>query len=123
MTRNTKMVRFACALVMTFATIGCNAPDASSSQATGQVRGKVTARGKPLAKSQLSFTPSDVDGKSPPVVSTEINENGTFEVTTVVGQTYVTLAGPDVGKTPQLPYYSKTIHVKPGSNEFNIALP
>ena len=102
---------------------GCGNPDTSSSTATGLVKGKVTLAGKPLAKTEIQFNPSNVNRKSAPVVTVAVKEDGTYEVTTLVGQNQVSLTGPGVAKVPQLAYFTKTIDVQTGTNDMDIILP
>jgi hypothetical protein len=127
MSRRIKAVWYACALATSFVVPGCDgigsAPDATSSKATGLVKGKVTVGGKPLAKAEVRFNASNVNRTDVPVVSAPIKDDGSYEVTTLVGQNQVSLTGPGVAKSPRLSYYSKTIDVKSGENEFDIVLP
>ncbi len=118
-----KAILCGCAL----ATFGCggigSSPDTTSSTATGQVKGKVSLRGKPVSQVEVSFNPSNLNRKNAAVATAKLNADGTYEVTTLVGQNQVALTGPGVAKVPQLSYFTKTIDVQTGMNDLNIEIP
>ncbi len=105
--------------------LGCNegyqVPSASSSTTQAQVKGKVTLNGNPVAKADVTFNPANVNRRTAPSATVKTNDNGTYELTTLVGENTVTLGGGrSVAKKQQLQYFSKTFDVQPGDNSFDI---
>jgi hypothetical protein len=127
MSRIIRVITRACTIAMPMVFLGCgglgSTPDTTSSTETGQVKGRVTVGGKPLAKAEVRFNPSNLNRKDAPAVIVPIKADGTYELTTLVGQNQISLAGPGVATIPRLSYYSKPLDVKPGSNEYDIAFP
>ena len=106
---------------------GCDgsggAPTASSSTAQAKVKGTVTQKGKPLAKVDVKFNPANVNRKSAPSVTATTGDDGSYEITTLVGENTVSLGGAAMSKDAKLMYFSKTIDVKAGDNPFDITFP
>jgi ABC-type phosphate transport system ATPase subunit len=112
------------------ALIGCsgdgaptNTPDGTSSMTKAQVKGKVTVEGKPLTDGEINFNAANVNRRTVGMVTEKIKPDGTFEVSTLVGNNVISLSGPTVSKTPKLQYFSKSYDVKEGSNDLDIAVP
>lgn len=114
-------------LAATSACCGCDAssgaPAASSSTTQARVNGRATLKGKPLARAEIRFNPANVNRKTAPIATATIASDGSYEVTTLVGDNSVTLGGPSLRKNPQLQYTAKTINVKEGDNTFDLVLP
>jgi hypothetical protein len=130
MNRIIKSIWRGCVLAMPLASLACGiggSPDATSSSATGLVKGKVIVSGKPLTKTktktELRFNPSNINRMDAPSAVAPVTADGTYEVTTLVGQNQVSLSGPGVAKSPKLSYFTTVIDVKPGDNEFDIEIP
>jgi hypothetical protein len=115
------------ALATLFALGGCDgsggAPPASSSTEKATVKGKVTVKGKPLAKADVRFNAANINRKTGAIASTTTGDDGSYEVTTLVGENAVTLGGAAPAKDAKLMYFSKTIDVKAGDNPFDIDIP
>jgi hypothetical protein len=114
-------------LVTTLASWGCDglsgAPAASSSTTEAKVRGKVTRNGKPLVRAEIRFNPANVYRKSAPMATAMTGADGSYEVSTLVGENAVTLGGRAVRKNNQLQYTARTLDVKEGENTFDLSLP
>ena len=52
-----------------------------------------------------------------------IKNDGTYEITTLVGQNSIRIGGPPVHKNPQLGYAGLTYTVTSGDNTYDIELP
>lgn len=121
--------RLLSALILTvaFTCSGCDetsgAPRASSSTTQAKVKGRVTLKGKPLAKAEIQFNPANVHRKTAPVVATTIDDDGNYEVTTLVGENTITLGGRVLRKNVQLQYTARTLEVKEGDNTYDLPLP
>ncbi len=113
-------------LATAFAFCGCDgaggAPRASSSTTQARVKGRVTVKGKPLARAEIRFNAANVHRKSAPMATATINADGSYEVTTLVGENTVTLNGPALRKNVGLQYAATTIEVREGENTFDLTL-
>lgn len=129
------------ALLLAVAAAGCG----SSGPQTGRVSGKITHKGEPLTKGNITFVPNAPD--TPNAVS-PIGPDGTYELTTseygrgaVVGDYKVAISGlapsdildyipkePVARKSPLSPKYEDTntsgltAKVERGSNTYNFDL-
>lgn len=114
-------------LTATFACSGCDglsgAPAASSSTTQAKVKGRITQKGKPLAQAEIRFNPANVHRKTAPTATATTDADGSYEITTLVGENTVTLGGQVVRKNTQLQYTAKTLDVKEGENRFDLPLP
>lgn len=97
-------------------------PRASSSTTQARVKGRVTVKGKPLARAEIRFNAANVHRKSAPMATATINADGSYEVTTLVGENTVTLNGPALRKNVGLQYAATTIEVREGENTFDLTL-
>ncbi len=113
------------AAILAVAIWGCgeDKPAAESSTAEAKVTGKVMIHGKPMTSGELRFNPQNYVRKDAQVRKATINKDGTYEVTTLVGQNAVSISGPEITKEPQLGYGAQTIDVKDGTNTLDIVLP
>jgi hypothetical protein len=106
---------------------GCDgssgAAAASSSTTEATVRGKVTVNGKPLARAEIRFNPANVRRRAAPMATGMTGADGSYEVTTLVGENTVTLGGRALRKNIRLQYTAKTLVVMEGENTFDVQLP
>jgi hypothetical protein len=108
------------------AAVGCGpgGPHAESSLAEATVTGRVESAGKPITKGQVIFDPSNVSRPREVARTAEIGPDGTYKVTTLIGENRVTVAIP--GRRPKAgsPYVQQTVDVKAGQeNTFPITVP
>ncbi len=115
----------ALAAVFASADCGCSdgTPSASSSTVQATVKGKVTHKGKPLAKVGVMFNPANVNRKSAASVTTTAGADGAYEITTLVGENTVSLVGPVATKKPVLNYFNLAVDVKAGENAIDLNVP
>jgi hypothetical protein len=102
---------------------GDSTPLARSSTTRAKVRGKVTFKGKPLAKVDIQFNPANINRPTAATARASIDKDGRYEVTTLVGDNTVTLSGPALRKNTRLQYTARTLDAKEGENTFDLALP
>jgi hypothetical protein len=102
---------------------GSGPPAASSSTEQAKVKGKVTRKGKPLAKVDVKLNPANVNRKSASTVTATTGDDGSYEVTTLVGQNTITLGGATAAKDPKIMYFSKPVDVNAGDNLVDIDIP
>jgi hypothetical protein len=114
-------------IATTLACCGCDgssgAPLASSSTTEAKVKGKVTRKGKPLARAEIRFNPANVNRKTVPMATATTAADGSYEVTTLVGENVVTLGSRALRKNTRLQYTARTLDVKEGENRFDLPLP
>ena len=115
------------ALALGLALGGCDGsspPRASSSTARATVKGKVTLKGKPLAKVEIRFNAANVNRKDAPTSSGVANDDGLYEVTTLVGENSISFGGPTAAKNARgLAYFNKSVDLKAGDNTVDIDIP
>src|SRR5436305_13050248 len=115
------------ALAAIFACCGCaragGAVPASSSTTRARVRGKVTRKGRPLAGAEIRLNPANIHRKTAPVAIATTGADGSYEVTTLVGENSLTLGGRVLRRDTQLQYTAKALDVKEGENTFDVPLP
>lgn len=102
---------------------GSGAPPASSSSEQAKVTGKVTEKGKPLAKIEVRFNAANINRKSAPTVTAMTGEDGSYTITSLVGQNSVTLGGAAASKNSRIAYFSKPVELKAGENTVDIDIP
>jgi hypothetical protein len=100
---------------------GLSSQDTSTAEA--KVSGTVKLRGKTLDRGEIVFDPSNYKRKDAPARSAPIKKDGTYEITTFVGQNSVRLAGDAVQKEPMLSGAMQTIDVKPDDNKIDFDFP
>ena len=94
----------------------------------GQLTGKVTFQGQPLAKAELTFV--SLDQAKPTVVVATVNDEGTYELKNAIpaGKYVVTVTAKRGGKDILPPKYGLTttselrVEVKDGQNELDFEL-
>ena len=102
---------------------GSGAPYAESSRTEAKVSGRVTAAGKAISKGQVIFDPANINRRSEPARTAEIHQDGTYELTTLIGANRVTVAIPARRSKKGAPDVQHVCEVQSGENTFNIALP
>ena len=103
---------------------GCGEkPSVDSTVAEGKVTGSVKIKGKPMTAGTITLDPSNYVRSNQTVRTGVIKADGTFEVTTLIGQNTVRVAGPATVKSPELGYYNQTIDVKSAGTTLEIDLP
>jgi hypothetical protein len=112
------------ASVCAFAIVGCGSatPYAEASLTEAKVSGRVTAAGKPVTKGQIIFDPANVNRRNERARTAELRTDGTYEVTTLIGENRVTVAIPVPRTKGQYPYNQRTCAVKVGINSLDIEL-
>ena len=116
------------ALAALFTLGGCGEgpPPSSSSTEQAKVKGKVSHQGKPLPNVEVRFNAANVNRKSAPTVTATTKDDGSYEISTLVGGNSVSLGGEGLAKLKdsKAGYFSKPIDVKPGENPpFDIDVP
>ncbi|QDV38778.1 hypothetical protein [Tautonia plasticadhaerens] len=86
------------------------------------VSGKVTLNGKP-ATGTISFDPSNVERKNAAARSTPINEDGSYTITTLIGQNRVSFSGPEISKNPDILNAAYMHDLQAGENKLDFDLP
>jgi len=103
---------------------GSGAPYAESSTTEATVTGRVTSEGKPVTKGQVIFDPTNINRRKETPHMADIRKDGTYEVTTLIGDNRVTLAIPSRPKKKAgTRIFQKVYDVKVGTNTFDIEAP
>jgi hypothetical protein len=116
----------ALALLLALTLVGCGdgTPPASSSLEPATVKGKVKQRGTPLAKLEIRFNATNINRREAPEAMAITNDDGSYEVKTVVGENTITFTGPAVSKySKQLIYFNKSVDLQAGENSVDIEVP
>jgi hypothetical protein len=113
------------AVLMRMAASGCGsgAPHAESSLTEATVTGRVTTQGKPITKGQVVFDPANVNRPREAARTAEIGPDGSYKVTTLIGDNRVTVAIPGRPMKKGTPYVQQTCKVQAGENTFDITVP
>jgi hypothetical protein len=101
---------------------GDERPAVESSMAEATVRGTVRIKGKLATRGTVTFDPSNYLRKDAAARSARIAKDGTYSVTTLVGENTVMVQSPDLGRNSRLAYNEQTFVVKDGTNTFDIDL-
>lgn len=102
---------------------GCSGkPSVSSSNEEATVRGTVTIKGKKVSRGDVVFDPSNYQRKFASERRAPIQEDGSYEVTTLVGTNRVRVDSPDAAKA-SVGYSTIDFEVQPGENPLDIVLP
>jgi hypothetical protein len=83
----------------------------------------VIAQGKPIIKGQVVFDPANVNRPREPARTAEIRKDGTYEVTTLIGENRVTVAIPGRSRKAGAPYFQQIFNVQAEGNTFDITVP
>jgi hypothetical protein len=114
------------AILCVLASAGCDsgAPYAEASTTEATVTGRVTSSGKPLTRGRVIFDPSNVNRRSQAARTAAIGADGTYQVTTLIGENRVTVAIPGRHTKAGAPYVQQICDVKAGEqNTFDITVP
>jgi hypothetical protein len=117
------------AAVLLVATGGCNSNPAASaltsSMEEATLHGTVRVDGKPVNNGTLSFRTAHINRPNSPTKNAQINKDGSYSVTTVVGENYVEVECKEMN-TKQAKRFRGTeqlIMVKSGDNTVDIEIP
>lgn len=103
---------------------GSGAPAVSTSKTEAKVRGKVVIRGKPVTKGLVWFDPANYRRKDALARSAEVTKEGTYEITTLIGENSVRYEGPATANSRELDGMILGYDVKDSvDNQFDIVLP
>jgi len=76
-----------------------------------------------MSSGKVTLDPSNYARENSLPRTGEIKSDGTYEVTTLVGQNVVRVAGPEISKSPRLGYANETVDVPSGGMTHDIVLP
>ncbi|MHC5540881.1 hypothetical protein ACYOEI_21880 [Singulisphaera rosea] len=107
------------------AATGCEGgmPSVSSSFDQATVHGTVTVKGKRVSSGKVVFDPSNVYRKQTTSASAEIGKDGTYTISTLVGENRINVVSPETTKERRLQFLSLDYEVQGGDNTFDIELP
>jgi len=107
------------------ASLGCGGgkPSVDTTNEEATVKGTVTLKGKPLAKGEIRFDASNYLRKNVTAKSAELQPDGSYQITTLVGANRITFLSPMLNKDPALQESTVEFDVKSGENTLDIALP
>ena len=116
------------ALAALLALGGCDGsggrPPASSSTEQAKVKGKVTLKGKPLAKVEVRFNPANVNRKSAPTATAIAERRRLLRGHDPRRREHRLPRRPGGDQEPQqLTYFNKSVDVKAGENTVDLAIP
>lgn len=109
---------------LTIAGTGCGGgiPAVSTSKTEATVHGKVVVRGKPATKGLVWFDPANYRRKDVAARSTEVSKDGTYAITTLIGENSVRYEGPATAGNRELDGAIQSYEVKDGENQFDLVL-
>jgi hypothetical protein len=123
MTRASKMVALlGASTILVGWGCGGGTPSISSSTLEVTVKGTVTIKGKPATTGEVVFDPSNINRKAATSRSAKIADDGSYAITTMVGENMVTVQGPTVNQSG-LTRNRKQYDVKSGESTLAIELP
>ena len=104
---------------------GCNdgSVSVSSSSTEAPVRGKVVIKGKPAADGFVVFDPANVKRRDATIRRAKIEKDGTYSVTTLIGENRVSVEGPEITKGGLEIAGRRTIDVAGGENIVDLEVP
>jgi len=117
------------ATVLLVATSGCSSNPAASSLTSSMeeatLKGTVRVNGKPVNNGTLSFRTAHINRPNSPTKPTTINPDGTYSVTTIVGENYVEVTCKEMNtpKTKRFRGTEQLIMVQSGENSVDIEIP
>jgi hypothetical protein len=101
---------------------GCGGGGSSpSSTQESIVRGVVKVKGKPAARVNVTFDPSN-SSRTVGARSTVTESDGSYTIETFAGENKVTVTGPETSKDPAVLGPPKVENLKPGENTIAIDL-
>jgi hypothetical protein len=95
--------------------------DTATTEAT--VSGTVKINGKSATKGTIRFDPSNYKRKDAKPASAPIGKDGSFTLTTLVGENAVSVSSPLVNADPKLSHNRQLIVVTDGSNTITVEVP
>ena len=105
------------------AAMGCGGrPSAEGSMTEATVRGTVTINGKPATTGEVVFDPSNYERPNAEAYRTPIQEDGSYEITTLVGYNMVQIDSEEAARADAA-YSTIDYEVQQGENTFDIKLP
>jgi hypothetical protein len=120
-------IRMFCVIVILvcLAASGCGEgrPSVDTATTEATVNGTVRIRGKTATRGRISFDPSNYKRKDAKAASAPIGKDGSFTLTTLVGENMVSVTSPEITRNPALSYNRQTIVVNDGSNTITVELP
>jgi hypothetical protein len=78
---------------------GGGTPSVSSSTQEVTIKGTVTIKGKPATTGEVVFDPANIKRKAATSRSAKIAGDGSYAITTMVGENMVTVQGPEVNQS------------------------
>ncbi len=102
---------------------GQGAPSVETSMTEATVQGKVIVKGKTITKGEVVFDPTNYLRKDAGQRRAAISKDGTYSVTTLLGENAVRYEGPAIAKDRELSGTSLSCIVKAGENQFDVVLP
>src|SRR4051794_27115270 len=88
-------------------------PPVESSRTEATVKGVVRIHGKPAAGGTITFDPSNIRRKDALPRAVAIGKDGTYSVTTLIGENSVSVDSPETGRDPKLTQNMQTFVVEP----------
>ena len=95
----------------------------SSSTTEAQVRGAVKINGKPASDGFVVFDPANIRRRDATIRRAKIEKDGTFSLTTLVGENQVSVEGPAISRAGLEIASRRTIDVASGDNSIDIEVP
>jgi hypothetical protein len=117
------------AAVVLVATSGCGSNPAASgltsSMEEATLKGMVRVNGKAVNNGTVSFRTAHINRPNSPTKNVDIGKDGTYSVTTVVGENYVEVTCKELNtkQTKKFLGSEQLIMVKSGENDVDIELP
>lgn len=107
------------------AALGCGGgkPSVDTTNEEATVKGTVTLKGQPLAKGRILFDPSNYRRRDAVARPADLQPDGSYQVTTLVGANRVTFLSPALNRDPALQDSTVEFDVKSGENTLDVALP
>ncbi len=98
-------------------------PPVESSMTEAKVTGTVKVRGKAATKGKVTFDPSNIRRKDVVPSTANIGKDGTYAITTLIGENSVFVETPETQRDSRLGYNTQRFDVKSGDNTFPIEIP
>lgn len=117
--------RAASTAVLSVLALGCGEGRPAVSGSTTEVKalGIVRINGKPASGGTITFNPANYRRGSAMPRPAPIGTDGTYEVTTFVGENTVSVTGPEVANDPKLSVNQKLLDLRDGTNLLDIDVP
>ena len=116
------------AIALVIACAGCDSfgvPPVSSSHEETVVRGTVRVRGQPVNNGSVVFNAANIRRSDVPLRSASINKDGTYTVTTLVGENTIQVSCKELmtAKNHMFAENEFFLMAKSGENRFDIDIP